>query len=111
MGHQPTRVPPLLLPPPPSRAASFSASLVTSGYLSIENILRGGLLLLKVLTLTSPCGARAVNPVLVYPLMVAAILEYTARVNVSIVLGTSIGHIMILIVSFRKQTLCVFEPG
>ena len=103
----PERVP-LLLPPPAKRyQASLSAALLS--YSTLWYSVRVTLLLAKVISLMRACGGRAVNPVIVYPLLIAAILEFTAPISLGIVVGTSIVHTLVLVISLKKQTLCVLE--
>lgn len=103
----PDRVP-LLLPPPdksqrrPASPALLSSAIVWKG-------LRATLLLAKIISLTSSCGERAVNPAVVYPLLIAAVLESTALVKGGVVLVTSIVHTLVLVISLKKQTLCALE--
>jgi serine/threonine protein kinase len=105
----PERVP-LLLPPPTKRGrASFSS--VFMRYSTLWNFFRATLLLGKIVSLVSTCGERAANPVVVYPLLIAAILESTAPIHVGVVLGTSIIHTLVLVISLKKRTLCVHEYG
>ncbi len=97
---------PLLLPPP-ARSHRLQAS---SAFLKSSNFRYGArviVLLAKIISLLSACGERAVNPVVAYPLLVAAILEFTAPVYIGLTLGTSLIHTLVLGVSLKKQTLCV----
>lgn len=106
---RPERVP-LLLPPPPQGTLAPALSALF-GISTLRKGLRGTLLLAKIVSLTSPCGERAANPVVFYPLLVAAILEFAAPVSVGIVLGTTIVHTLVLVTSLMNQTLCVHESG
>jgi serine/threonine protein kinase len=105
----PERVP--LLLPPPAKLNQVTASPAFFNYSTLWRGIRGVLLLAKIVSLTSACGERAVNPVIVYPLLIAAILEFTAPFSVGVVLGTSIVHTLVLVVSLKKQTLCMLEHG
>jgi serine/threonine protein kinase len=99
---------PLLLPPPPKISRISTSSIILNNAF-LWKVIRGTFLLAKIISLISPCGERAVNPVIVYPLLIAAILEFAAPVNIGVVLGTSIVHVLVLAVSLKKQTLCVLE--
>jgi serine/threonine protein kinase len=101
---------PLLLPPP-AKVDRLSTSSSTLNYSTLRYSIRVSLLLAKILSLMSACGQRAVNPVIGYPLLIAAILEFTAPLNGGTLLITSIVHTMVLVFSLKKQTLCVLEHG
>jgi serine/threonine protein kinase len=106
----PTERVPLLLPPP-AKEDRLSTPSSLLNYSTLWYGIRVSLLLAKVLSLVSACGERAVNPVVVYPLLIAAILEFTAPLSVGILLITSIVHTLVLVISLKKQTLCVLERG
>ena len=82
-------------------------------------LLRASVLLLKLLSLLQPCvgavyaspafgGKGTVNAVVVYPLMVLAVLEFSLlgrpRVWKSVVLG--VGHAVAVMVLLRRGVLC-----
>ena len=99
---------PLLLPPP-ARSHQLPAS---PAFLKSSTFWYGArvfALLAKIISLLSACGERAVNPVVVYPLLIAAILEFTAPVYFGVILGTSIIHALVLVIALKKQTLCVIH--
>jgi serine/threonine protein kinase len=101
---------PLLLPPPDKKEPlSTPSSLLNNPTLRYS--VRVSLVLAKILSLTSVCGERAVNPVVGYPLLIAAVLESTAPLNLGILLLTSIVHTLVLVISVNKQTVCVLEHG
>ncbi len=105
----PERVP--LLLPPPAKRNRLSASSALLKYSTLGTGIRVTLFLAKIISLMSACGERAANPVVVYPLLIAAILEFTAPSNVGVVLGTGIVHALALVISSTRQTLCVLEHG
>jgi serine/threonine protein kinase len=99
---------PLLLPPPPERTrTSTKLAIFNSPYLG--KAIRGILLVAKIVSLVSPCGERAVKSFVVYPLLIAAILEFTAVIHPGVVFFTSVVHTLLLIVSFKRDALCVPE--
>jgi serine/threonine protein kinase len=106
----PTERVPLLLPPP-AKEDRLSTPSSLLNYSTLWYGIRVSLLLAKVLSLVSACGERAVNPVVVYPLLIAAILEFAAPLSVGVLLITSIVHTLVLVISLKKQTLCVLERG
>lgn len=100
---------PLLLPPPPARSRALASPTISIAVL--WKVVRGSLLLAKILSLISLCGEKAANAIIVYPLLIAAILEFTVPVSVGVIIGTSMVHILVLVVSLRKHTLCMLDPG
>lgn len=97
----------LLLPPPP-KYRRVSAFL---DYFTLRKGVRGTLLLAKIISLMRLCGEKAANPVIVYPLLIAAVLEFTAPVNMGVVLATSTVHTLVLVLSLKKHTLCLLEEA
>lgn len=100
---------PLLLPAPEksNRVTSASKSAWTLlSYSALSKAVRGTLLIAKIASLISACGGKAVNPAIAYPLLIAAILEFTAGFNFGVVIGASIVHALVFFISFKKQTLC-----
>ena len=100
---------PLLLPPAPqarmrqSRRITFlSASLTPTS-------LRTVLLVLKLLSLLQPCASRGVgiNPAVVYPLMLFAVLEFTLpEYRLGNGLLAIAAHVVVLGLTLKMNNLC-----
>jgi serine/threonine protein kinase len=102
----PTHSPLLLLPPelPAKRAFGFH-SLVRSP--STKYLLRTLVLTGKLVSLIQPCASRGINPIVVYPMMLLAIIEF-AITRYALIGGsvTMLAHLIVLGTALKFNTLC-----
>ncbi|KAJ5142810.1 uncharacterized protein N7515_001597 [Penicillium bovifimosum] len=93
-----------LLPPPPSRS-SLLGSLTS---FSPSSILQLSLFLVKVASLLHPCSPLAVNPVVLYPLLLSA--AFTLRIrNTWVQVLAVVLHILIVGLGYRFGGLCIWH--
>lgn len=110
----PTHPPLLLLPPgaPAKRALTFSSMLRST---SVTYTCRVLLLSAKLVSLLQPCASRGINPIVVYPMMLLAIIEFAvpryAWIGGSM---ATLAHLIVLVIALYLNTLCsrqIWEEG
>jgi serine/threonine protein kinase len=107
--------PPLLLLPPesPARRALGFYSMLRSP--SVTYTLRTLVLSVKLVSLLQPCASRGINPVVVYPMMLLAIIEF-AVTRYALIGGllAMLAHMIVLVTALKFNTLCatpVWDEG
>ena len=103
--------PPLLLPPPPSRSAAFTARfrMILLADLSSSTI-RVSIFSAKLLSVLQPCiwNTASINPFVAYPLIVLAIFEtITHDYKFWHLLFGLVPHLVVLSWALRNGSLCV----
>lgn len=98
-----------LLLPPSSGSSWIQRFFSQRRSLLLWQLTRTILFLAKITTLVSGCGASAVRSIIVYPLLFAAVFEFTVRTRVWLVLSSSMVHGLVLVVAYQKQSLCVIS--
>jgi serine/threonine protein kinase len=102
----PARSPLLLLPPesPPTRAFAFYSVLRSP---SVTYTLRTFVLSVKLVSLLQPCASRGINPIVVYPMMLLAIIEFAIR-RYALIGGmlAMLAHLIVLVTALKLNTLC-----
>lgn len=102
----PSRAPLLLLPPEisPNRFAKIREILRLP---NTAYSLRAAILFAKIVTFLQPCASKGINPIVVYPMLLLAIIEFT--LPSFIVLRSSLAmlaHLIILGTAYKFNTLC-----
>ncbi|KAJ5788494.1 hypothetical protein N7457_003484 [Penicillium paradoxum] len=98
-----------LLPPPPSRFPVLN-SLASLAPSSPSSILQLTLFLAKVTSLLHPCSPLAVNPWILYPLLISA--AFTLRTRNIWAQGVALFlHILVVGLGFRLGALCIWHQN
>ncbi|KAJ5498068.1 hypothetical protein N7453_007119 [Penicillium expansum] len=96
-----------LLPPPPSRFPILN-SLASWNPLPSSTPLQLTLFLVKITSLLHPCSPLAVNPWILYPLLLSAAFTLRARSTQTQILAVSL-HLLVVGLGFRLGALCIWD--
>ena len=98
---------PLLLLPPDTHAKPSTVLRKTLISTSTTYALRTVVLSAKILSLLQPCASRGINPVVVYPMMLLAIVDF-AITKYALIGGllALIAHLIVLGTALKLNTLC-----
>ncbi|OQE38969.1 hypothetical protein PENCOP_c007G03197 [Penicillium coprophilum] len=96
-----------LLPPPPSRFPILN-SLESWSPFTFSPVLQLTLFLVKITSLLHPCSPLAVNPWILYPLLLSAALTLTTRSFRTQTIAIFL-HILVVMVGFRLGALCTWH--
>ena len=108
--EQPSEFPlhsPLLLLPPDTHAKPSSILRNLPMSPSTTYAVRTLVLSAKILSLLQPCASRGINPVVVYPMMLLAIIEF-AITKYALIGGllAMLAHLIVLGTALKLNTLC-----
>jgi serine/threonine protein kinase len=105
----PPHSPLLLLPPesPTRRAFDFYSMLYPP---SATYVLRTLVLSVKLVSLLQPCASRGINPIVTYPMMLLAIIEF-AVTRYALIGGllAMLAHMIVLVTALKFNTLCTTQ--
>ncbi|KAI2708456.1 hypothetical protein CBS147332_6517 [Penicillium roqueforti] len=96
-----------LLPPPPSRFP-FLNYLTSLNPLLSSPVLQLTLFLVKIISLLHPCSPLAVNPWILYPLLLSAAFTLRARSIQTQTLAVFL-HLLVVGLGFRLGALCIWR--
>jgi serine/threonine protein kinase len=96
-----------LLPPPPGRFPQLGSLAPLTSFLP-SSILQLSLFLVKVISLLHPCSPLAVNPWVLYPLLLSAAFTLSTRNTWAQVLAAVL-HILVVGLAYRLGGLCIWH--
>ncbi|CAI7612930.1 unnamed protein product [Penicillium palitans] len=96
-----------LLPPPPSRFPILNSLASLNPFLS-SSVLQLSLFLIKITSLLHPCSPLAVNPWILYPLLLSAAFTLRARSIQTQALAAFL-HLLVVGLGFRLGALCIWR--
>ena len=102
----PARSPLLLLPPEPPKKRAFDVQTIVRSP-SATYTFRTLVLSAKLVSLLQPCASRGINPIVVYPMMLLAIIEFAIN-RYALVGGlfAMLAHLIVLGTALKLNTLC-----
>ncbi|KAF4761808.1 hypothetical protein N7455_000433 [Penicillium solitum] len=96
-----------LLPPPPSRFPIIN-SLASLNPFPSSSVLQLSLFLVKITSLLHPCSPLAVNPWVLYPLLLSAAFTLRARSTQTQAIAIFL-HLLVVGLGFRLGALCIWR--